>query len=294
MNGNALEIHGLTKTFYDFKLDDISFSLPAGFIMGLVGKNGAGKTTLIKCLCNLYEIDSGSILYNGIQINHLKNNYFNSLGYLPQNFGYYPNFTAYKFLMYISAIKGLPPKKAHNRTMELLQVVDLLTQKNEKIKTFSGGMKQRLGIAQALLNDPRILILDEPTAGLDPKERVRFRNLISSLAENRIVILSTHIVSDVEYIANEILIMKNGELIQHGSPEEILKPIEKCVWECDVSRKEAEELELNYVTANLKHNNGAERLRIISQEAPCRTAWNVDPTLEDLYLYYFAEVSEHE
>ena len=211
--------------------------------------------------------------------------------------------------MYISAIKGLPPKKAHNRTMELLQVVDLLTQKNEKIKTFSGGMKQRLGIAQTLLNDPRILILDEPTAGLDPKERVRFRNLlseyagdkivilsthISSLAENRIVILSTHIVSDVEYIANEILIMKNGELIQHGSPEEILKPIEKCVWECDVSRKEAEELELNYVTANLKHNNGAERLRIISQEAPCRTAWNVDPTLEDLYLYYFAEVSEHE
>ena len=227
-------------------------------------------------------------------VNDLGEKYRNILGYLPQNFGYYPNFTAYKFLMYISAIKGLPPKKAHNRTMELLQVVDLLTQKNEKIKTFSGGMKQRLGIAQALLNDPRILILDEPTAGLDPKERVRFRNLISSLAENRIVILSTHIVSDVEYIANEILIMKNGELIQHGSPEEILKPIEKCVWECDVSRKEAEELELNYITANLKHNNGAERLRIISQEAPCRTAWNVDPTLEDLYLYYFAEVSEHE
>ena len=289
-----LEVRNLFKALNGNEiLKNINLQFETG-VYGLLGANGAGKTTLIKCLCNLYEIDSGSILYNGIQINHLKNNYFNSLGYLPQNFGYYPNFTAYKFLMYISAIKGLPPKKAHNRTMELLQVVDLLTQKNEKIKTFSGGMKQRLGIAQALLNDPRILILDEPTAGLDPKERVRFRNLISSLAENRIVILSTHIVSDVEYIANEILIMKNGELIQHGSPEEILKPIEKCVWECDVSRKEAEELELNYVTANLKHNNGAERLRIISQEAPCRTAWNVDPTLEDLYLYYFTEVSEHE
>ena len=289
-----LEVRNLFKALNGNEiLKNINLRFETG-VYGLLGANGAGKTTLIKCLCNLYEIDSGSILYNGIQINHLKNNYFNSLGYLPQNFGYYPNFTAYKFLMYISAIKGLPPKKAHNRTMELLQVVDLLTQKNEKIKTFSGGMKQRLGIAQALLNDPRILILDEPTAGLDPKERVRFRNLISSLAENRIVILSTHIVSDVEYIANEILIMKNGELIQHGSPEKLLKPIEKCVWECDVSRKEAEELELNYVTANLKHNNGAERLRIISQEAPCRTAWNVDPTLEDLYLYYFAEVSEHE
>lgn len=261
---------------------------------GLLGANGAGKTTLMRMICDVQTETKGAIFFNGKNIHDLGEKYRNILGYLPQNFGYYPNFTAYKFLMYISAIKGLPPKKAHNRTMELLQVVDLLTQKNEKIKTFSGGMKQRLGIAQALLNDPRILILDEPTAGLDPKERVRFRNLISSLAENRIVILSTHIVSDVEYIANEILIMKNGELIQHGSPEEILKPIEKCVWECDVSRKEAEELELNYVTANLKHNNGAERLRIISQEAPCRTAWNVDPTLEDLYLYYFAEVSEHE
>ena len=263
-------------------------------VYGLLGANGAGKTTLMRIICDVQTETKGAIFFNGKNIHDLGEKYRNILGYLPQNFGYYPNFTAYKFLMYISAIKGLPPKKAHNRTMELLQVVDLLTQKNEKIKTFSGGMKQRLGIAQALLNDPRILILDEPTAGLDPKERVRFRNLISSLAENRIVILSTHIVSDVEYIANEILIMKNGELIQHGSPEEILKPIEKCVWECDVSRKEAEELELNYVTANLKHNNGAERLRIISQEAPCRTAWNVDPTLEDLYLYYFAEVSEHE
>ena len=263
-------------------------------VYGLLGANGAGKTTLMRMICDVQTETEGAILFNGENIHDLGEKYRNVLGYLPQNFGYYPNFTAYKFLMYIAAIKGLPHTKAHNRTMKLLEAVDLTEHKNEKVRTFSGGMKQRLGIAQALLNDPQVLILDEPTAGLDPKERVRFRNLISALAENRIVILSTHIVSDVEYIAKEILIMKNGKLIHQGEPEEILKPIEKCVWECEVSRKEAEELQTDYVTANLKHGNGAERLRIISQNTPCKNARNVEPTLEDLYLYYFAEVSGHE
>lgn len=261
-------------------------------VYGLLGANGAGKTTLMRMICDVQTETNGAIFYNGENIHDLGEKYRNVLGYLPQNFGYYPNFTAYKFLMYIATIKGLPRQKAHTRTIELLKAVDLLEQKNEKVKTFSGGMKQRLGIAQALLNDPRILILDEPTAGLDPKERVRFRNLISSLAENRIVILSTHIVSDVEYIAKEILIMKNGALVHQGEPKQILKPIDKCVWECEVSRKEAEELEMRHVTANIKYSNGAERLRIISKEAPCENAWNVEPTLEDLYLYYFAEVSD--
>ena len=263
-------------------------------VYGLLGANGAGKTTLMRMICDVQTETEGAILFNGENIHDLGEEYRNVLGYLPQNFGYYPNFTAYKFLMYVAAIKGLPHTKAHNRAIKLLEAVDLTEHKNEKVRVFSGGMKQRLGIAQALLNDPQVLILDEPTAGLDPKERVRFRNLISALAENRIVILSTHIVSDVEYIAKEILIMKNGKLIHQGEPEEILKPIEKCVWECEVSRKEAEELQTDYVTANLKHSNGAERLRIISQNAPCKKAWNVEPTLEDLYLYYFAEVSEHE
>ena len=284
----------LTKQYGSkIAVDCVSATLKPG-VYGLLGANGAGKTTLMRMLCAILESTSGEVLLNGKEITSLGADYRNVLGYLPQDFGYYPNYTAMEFLMYVAALKGIPKDMAKKRANELLEVVGLSNVANKKVKTFSGGMKQRVGIAQALLNNPGILILDEPTAGLDPKERVRFRNLISSLAENRIVILSTHIVSDVEYIANEILIMKNGELIQHGSPEEILKPIEKCVWECDVSRKEAEELELNYVTANLKHNNGAERLRIISQEAPCRTAWNVDPTLEDLYLYYFAEVSEHE
>lgn len=263
-------------------------------VYGLLGANGAGKTTLMRMICDVQTETKGAILLNGKNIHDLGEQYRNVLGYLPQRFGYYPNFTAYKFLMYIAAIKGLPHKKANKRSMELLEKVGLIEQKNEKIKNFSGGMKQRLGIAQALLNDPKILILDEPTAGLDPRERVRFRNLISALAENRIVILSTHIVSDVEYIAKEILIMKKGELVHQGPPEAILKPIESYVWECEVSRKEAETLEASYITANLKHCNGAERLRIVSENCPCGNAWNVEPTLEDLYLYYFAEVSEHE
>lgn len=263
-------------------------------VYGLLGANGAGKTTLMRMICDIQTETKGAIMLNGQNIHDLGEQYRNILGYLPQHFGYYPNFTAYKFLMYIAAIKGLPHKKAHNRSLELLEKVRLTEQKNAKIKTFSGGMKQRLGIAQALLNNPKILILDEPTAGLDPKERVRFRNLISTLAENRIVILSTHIVSDVEYIAKEILIMKNGELLHQGSPETILQPIQSLVWECDVTRQEAERLEKNHIVANLKHGGGAERLRIISEVPPCKTARNVEPTLEDLYLYYFAEVSDNE
>lgn len=289
-----LTINELSKEYGSKKaVRDFSATLTNG-VYGLLGANGAGKTTLMRMICDVQTETKGAILLNGKNIHDLGEQYRSVLGYLPQQFGYYPNFTAYKFLMYIAAIKGLPHIKAHKRSLELLEKVALIEQKNEKIKNFSGGMKQRLGIAQALLNDPKILILDEPTAGLDPKERVRFRNLISALAENRIVILSTHIVSDVEYIAKEILIMKKGELVHQGSPEAILKPIENYVWECEVSRKEAEMLEANYITANLKHSNGAERMRIISKDCPCENAWNVEPTLEDLYLYYFAEVSEHE
>ena len=289
-----LTIRNLSKDFGKKKaVRCFNVTLTNG-VYGLLGANGAGKTTLMRMICDVQTETKGAILLNGRNIHDLGEQYRNILGYLPQRFGYYPNFTAYKFLMYISAIKGLPHKKAHNRSLELLEKVGLTKEKNEKIKTFSGGMKQRLGIAQALLNNPAILILDEPTAGLDPKERVRFRNLISALAENRIVILSTHIVSDVEYIAKEILIMKSGELIHQGSPETILKPIQSFVWECDVTRQETERLEKNYVIANLKHGADAERLRIISETQPCKNAWNAEPTLEDLYLYYFAEASDNE
>ena len=265
---------------------DFNLSIEEGEFIAFVGPSGCGKSTIANMLLSLIKPDSGTIEIDGtIQIifQHPETSLdpAKKIGYSLEE------------PMIIHRMDGKAGRKA--RVRELLDLVDLGEELLDRYPhQISGGEAQRIMIARALSLDPKILILDEPTAGLDPKERVRFRNLISSLAENRIVILSTHIVSDVEYIANEILIMKNGELIQHGSPEEILKPIEKCVWECDVSRKEADELESNYVTANLKHNNGAERLRIISQEAPCRTAWNVDPTLEDLYLYYFAEVSEHE
>lgn len=288
-----LTINNLSKEYGKKKAVHCFNAILTNGVYGLLGANGAGKTTLMRMICGVQTETKGAILLNGKNIHDLGEQYRNILGYLPQHFGYYPNFTAYKFLMYIAGIKGLPHKKAHNKTLEMLEKVGLSSQKDIKIKTFSGGMKQRLGIAQALLNSPRILVLDEPTAGLDPKERVRFRNLISALAENRIVILSTHIVSDVEYIAKEILIMKNGKLVHQGSPEAIIKSIQSFVWECDADRQETAILEENYIVANLKHNMGTQHLRVISEVQPCKNARNVEPTLEDLYLYYFAEESDN-
>ena len=196
-----LRIENLTKQYGSFlAVNNLSMVLTCG-VYGLLGANGAGKTTLMRLLCDIQLPTAGTISYDGQNIREYGDRYRNVLGYLPQDFGYYPDFTALKFLLYMSAIKGLSKGYARQRSLELLDEVGLLQVKDKKIKTFSGGMKQRLGIAQAMLNDPKILILDEPTAGLDPKERVRFRNLISGFSRNKIVLLSTHIVSDVEYIA---------------------------------------------------------------------------------------------
>ena len=194
-------------------VDRVSVKLHQG-VYGLLGANGAGKTTLMRMLCGILTPTSGTITFDGTDVS--SEEYRAILGYLPQDFGYYPEFTAMDFLLYLAALKGIPKAQAKRRAKELLELVSLQDVSRKKIKTFSGGMKQRLGIAQALLNDPQLLILDEPTAGLDPKERVRFRTLIQQLGKDSIVLLSTHIVSDIEHIADEILMMKDGQLIYQG------------------------------------------------------------------------------
>lgn len=269
--------------------DRISLTLRPG-VYGLLGANGAGKTTLMRMMCGVLAPTSGTIAYEGIDVSH--EDYRDALGYLPQEFGYYPEFSALDFMLYIATLKGLPKPRALERSRELLELVSLEKEANKKIKTFSGGMKQRLGIVQAMLNDPRILILDEPTAGLDPKERVRFRNLISRLGADRIVLLSTHIVSDVEHIADLILVMKDGQLIHQGTLEEIIRTIEGKVWECTIPQASADVLCDKHLVVNLRQEGADVFLRLVCEEKPGDLAVPVQATLEDLYLYYFSEVSE--
>lgn len=285
-----LKMTDLTKQYgRKTAVKGISLTLTGG-VYGLLGANGAGKTTLMRLLCTLQKPTGGKILLGGRDVEELGEEYRGLLGYLPQDFKYYPDFTALDFLLYLAAVKGLKEKAAGKRAAELLAEVGLLEESRHKIKTFSGGMKQRLGIAQAMLGDPKILILDEPTTGLDPKERVRFRNLISAFSKNRIVILSTHIVSDVEFIAEKIMVMKSGQVIHFGSPSEITAKIEGQVWECRVPTEYAEKYAARLNVSNLRNEeDGNTLLRVIAKERPMEGAVAAEPKLEDLYLYYFRE-----
>ncbi len=284
-----LKLMGLTKEFKDVTaVEDVSCRLTAG-VYGLLGVNGAGKTTLMRMLCTLLKPTRGRITWNGKDILEMDRAYRKLLGYLPQDFGYYPDFSVYDYLMYIASIKGLRPAAAKQRAELLLNQVGMEKAKRKKMKALSGGMKRRVGIAQAMLGDPKILILDEPTAGLDPNERIRFRNLISELSEKRLVLLSTHIVSDIEYIANEILLMDGGKIRASGTSEELLFSMPDRVWSVPVSKDSVGAYMKKYKVSNVKTIPGGARLRILSSDPPSGHAVSETATLEDLFLDYFGE-----
>ncbi len=284
-----LKMTDLTKKFQDMTaVDGVSCTLTTG-VYGLLGVNGAGKTTLMRMLCTLLRPTGGLITWDGSDIFAMDREYRRLLGYLPQDFGYYPDFTVYEYLMYIASIKGLRPTAARTRAKELLEQVGLTKARDKKMKKLSGGMKRRAGIAQAILGDPRILILDEPTAGLDPNERIRFRNLISELAQERLVLLSTHIVSDIEYIAGEILLMKDGRIRASGTVQELLAAMPEQVWSVELPRAAAISYMKTCKVSNVKTVSGGVQLRIISAEKPAGNAVPEEATLEDLFLDYFGE-----
>ena len=258
-----LKIDRVTKQYKNkIAVDRITEELQCG-IYGLLGENGAGKTTLMRMICGILQPSGGEIKLDGREIMSMGEEYRELLGYLPQDFGYYPNFTAMEFLLYIASLKGLNGRYARKRSKELLTLVGLSNEAKSKIKTFSGGMRQRLGIAQALLNDPKILVLDEPTAGLDPKERARFRN--------------------------KIYIMKKGPILTSGSVESLENHLTDKVWKYLGDESEMEEIEERYLVGNMHHYNGRTEYRIISDSQPFPSAEKERGTLEDLYLYYFKE-----
>lgn len=289
-----LKITNLSKKFGDFTaIDNLNVTMTKG-VYGLLGVNGAGKTTLMRMLCTLLKPSDGAIYCDGKDIFSMDSEYRKLLGYLPQEFGFYPEFTIKDYLLYIASLKGIRPIVAKNRVKELTAKVGLQKAVNKKMKTLSGGMKRRVGIAQAMLNDPKILILDEPTAGLDPNERIRFRKLISELAEERLVLLSTHIVSDIEYIANEIWLLKDGKLMHKGSAEEVINSMPENVWECCVGKNEVSCFMNKYKISNMKTEANGVMLRIISLEKPVENAKSVETSLEDVFLYYFGEKAGNE
>lgn len=284
-----LKLENVNKKFSNVTvIDNISCTLEKG-VYGLLGKNGAGKTTLMRMLCTLLLPSEGIITWNGEDIFKLAESYRDKLGYLPQNYGYYQDLSIWDYMMYIASIKGIRSNIAQKRTSQLLEQVGLWDCRKRKMKNLSGGMVRRVGIAQAMLNDPKVLILDEPTVGLDPSERIRFRNLISELSQDRIVLLSTHIVSDVEFIANKIIFMKEGSFFFQGTLEDIMASMNNKVWRCIVSKEEVSEFLESYMVGNVKTVQQGVELRILSEGKPLEDAVLETATLEDAFLYYFGE-----
>jgi ABC-2 type transport system ATP-binding protein len=280
-----LKIEGVSKTYRGgvCALRGVTLSLEPG-VLGLLGPNGAGKSTLMKILATITRPTAGRVLWDEADIASRPDGLRRVLGYLPQDFGVYPNLNAVEFLEYLAAVKGIEAGAARKRIAELLDLVNLTSAAKRPLGGYSGGMRQRVGIAQALLNDPQLLIVDEPTAGLDPEERLRFRNLLSELSGERIVILSTHIVSDIEAVASGIAIMAQGELLAHGAPENLLARLDGRVWEVAVSSADLPALRHDHLVSSTAHRSDGVHARVVANSAPTEAARPLEPSLEDAYL----------
>lgn len=284
-----LRIEEITKNYNQNKvyaLDNVSVTMTSG-VYGLLGPNGAGKSTLMNIVTQNLKADNGYISWNGENIDKLGNAYRSCLGYMPQQQNLYDEFTGEQFLWYISALKDLKKKVAKERIEELLTIVNLQKERHKKIKTYSGGMKQRLLIAQALLNDPEILIMDEPTAGLDPTERIRIRNFISQISKKKIVLLATHVVSDIEFIAKEIIILHNGKIVRYGEPQQLIDEMKNKVFEVLVTEEEKIQYENSqYKIANIMYVDDKICLKILSNTRPnIGEVTQIRASLEDVYLF---------
>ena len=280
-----LNVESLSKNYQGgvHALRGVQLALEPG-VLGLLGPNGAGKSTLMRILATITQPTSGRVLWNDVDIARKPDGLRAVLGYLPQDFGVYPNLNAIEFLEYLAAVKGLETKAARKRIAELLDLVNLTSAAKRPLGGYSGGMRQRVGIAQALLNDPQLLIVDEPTAGLDPEERLRFRNLLSELSGERIVILSTHIVSDIEAVASRIAILAQGELLAHGAPESLLARVEGRVWEVMVASADLPALRHSHLVSSTAHRADGVHARVVAGSPPTPAARPLEPSLEDAYL----------
>lgn len=282
-----LEIKNVSKKYQGgiWGIKNFNLELECG-VLGLLGKNGAGKSTLMRMLATITKPTEGKIIWNGIDITKNPNELRKVLGYLPQDFGIYPNLNAIEFLKYMAAVKGVSGKKANKRIDELIQLVNLTEACKRPIGGYSGGMKQRVGIAQALLNDPKLLIVDEPTVGLDPEERVRFRNILSDISNDRIVVFSTHIVSDAEATATRIAIISKGHLLIDAEPEKLTSPMEGKVWETIISSNDLNKFRNKYIISSTIRKSDGVHIRVINNNAPTVNSKLISPQLEDAYLYY--------
>ena len=266
-------------------MDQVSFSVPSGSIVGLIGENGAGKSTLMRMLATVDFPTKGRICYDKRDIFAVDETYRSLIGYMPQDYNVYPGFTATDFLEYMGALKGIPQKKLKDRISEVLEFVNLSDAADKKVKTFSGGMKRRIGIAQAIMNEPQILILDEPTAGLDPKERIRFSNIISDMGKDKIVLLSTHIVSDIEAIASELIVMKKGNVLETGAVDTLVQQVKGKVWEAVVSQETYHRLRKERSVIHLKQMEKDVQVCFVGEKYSDVKISQAEPTLEDYYIF---------